>query len=455
MNKSKLLIHNARIINEGETFLGSLLVEDAFIAEILRGNHTLSELPPEVVDGAEVIEAEGLLLMPGVIDDQVHFREPGLTHKATIESESRASVAGGVTSFLDMPNTKPATTDYDALMWKRERAQSTSWANYGFYLGGTNDNANDVFRVNPKLFAGYKLFLGSSTGNMLVDSPKALDQFFAESPKVIAIHSESEPIIQANRQKFISEYGEDPPIACHPLIRSDEACYRCTCEALERATKYGTRLHVLHLSTAREAALFHSSTPFAEKLITAEACVHHLWFSDADYAERGALIKWNPAIKTLEDREALKKALRDDDIDIIATDHAPHLLSEKQGGALKATGGGPLIQHALLVVLELVRRGELSLPAMAAKMCHNPATRFGIHGRGFLRKGYFADLTLIDPATPTSVLRDATLLSLCGWSPFEGITFSSSIFATIVNGKVAYYKGTLQARPPVEALIFE
>lgn len=451
---SRILLHNAQIANEGEVYIGSVLISGNRIEAILKQESTLDSLPPLFSVSDKVMNCQGLLLIPGVIDDQVHFREPGLTHKGNIESESKAAVAGGVTSYLEMPNTKPPTTSLEALLEKRERAACTSWANYGFFVGGTNSNAQEVFRIDSSLFPGYKLFLGSSTGNMLVDSPKALDEFFAESPKVIAIHSESESIIASNKAKFIDQYGEDPPLSCHPLIRSDEACYRCTCEAMERATKWGTNLHILHLSTAREANLLRTSTPFEDKKITAEACVHHLWFSDDDYAAKGSLIKWNPAVKTKEDREALKEALRSGAIDIIATDHAPHLLSEKEGGALKAASGGPLIQYSLLVVLELVRRGELALTDMVQKMCHHPAQRFGIQKRGFLREGYYADLTLIDPNCPTSVRRDASILSTCGWSPFEGETFSHAIHTTFVNGEVAYSKGQLTKRPSVEPLLF-
>lgn len=444
------LLHNAQIINEGESYIGSVLVSNGTINKVYRtevSNNILAQTN-------KVIDCTGLYLIPGIIDDQVHFREPGLTHKGDIESESKAAVAGGVTSYLEMPNTKPATINYEALMDKRQRASNTSWANYGFYVGGTNRNAQDIFKIDPSLFPGYKLFLGSSTGNMLVDSAKALDEFFAESPKVIAIHSESEPIIQANKEFFIERYGIDPPIACHPLIRSEEACYRSTAEAMERATKYGTHLHILHLTTAKEALLLKSNLPFTEKKITAEACTPHLWFTDADYSEKGSLVKWNPAVKTASDRDIIRKALQSNWIDIIATDHAPHLLEEKQGGALKAASGGPLIQFAALVILELVKQGILSLQQAVAKMCHNPAIRFGIIQRGFIREGYKADLTLISPNTPTKVERSNKILSKCAWSPFEGTTFSTSIFATMVNGNFAYYDGKLTTRPNVEALTF-
>lgn len=453
---SRILLHHAEIVNEGEVYIGSLLIHGNRIESIFRHESEDDSWMEKLPTIDQTINCKGLILIPGVIDDQVHFREPGLTHKATIESESKAAVAGGVTSFLEMPNTKPPTINLGELMKKRERAHNTSWANYGFFVGGTNSNAHEVFRIDRSLFAGYKLFLGSSTGNMLIDNPKALDEFFAESPKVIAIHSESEPIITANKQQYMARYGEDPPIACHPLIRSEEACYRCTAEAMERATKWGTHLHILHLSTAREAALLHSPLSFEEKKITAEACIHHLWFSDEDYATKGALIKWNPAIKTKKDREALKEALRSGAIDIIATDHAPHLLSEKEGGALKAASGGPLIQYSLLAVMELVNRKELSLTDMVQKMCHHPARRFGIQQRGFLREGFFADLTLINPHQTTTVGRNGdTILSPCGWSPFEGYTFSHSIYTTIINGEIAYSAGQLQQRPTVEALCFE
>lgn len=451
---SQILFHQATIINEGKAFIGSLLIEGNKIKSIYKGEVSTEQLPIEMQNTGKVVNCKGLLLLPGVIDDQVHFREPGLTHKGSIESESKAAVAGGVTSFLEMPNTKPTTTTLEALLWKRNRAKEVSWANYGFFIGGTNSNAQEVFRIDSSLFPGYKLFLGSSTGNMLIDNPKALDEFFAESPKVIAIHSENESIIQKNKRLFIERFGDDPPIACHPLIRSEEACYRCTAEAMERATKFGTQLHILHLSTAKEASLLHSPKSFTEKKITAEACVHHLWFSDKDYGIKGSLVKWNPAVKTEKDREALKESLRNNTIDIIATDHSPHLLSEKQGGALKAASGGPLIQYSLLLVLELVNRGELGIEQLVYKMCHNPALRFGIDKRGFLREGYYADITIVNPNIPTKVERNEKILSPCGWSPFEGTTFSNSVEATYVNGTLAYSRGKLLQRPPVEAIIF-
>lgn len=450
----KTLLHNALIVNEGEQYIGSLLIDRDRIAAIYRGEKMLEELPREVL-GAEVRNCKSLLLLPGGIDDQVHFRDPGLTHKGDIETESSAAIAGGITSFMEMPNTKPPTTNYDALMGKLERAAAVSRANYGFFLGGTNDNAQEIFKIDPKLSAGIKLFLGSSTGNMLVDNEKALSEFFAESPKVIAIHSESEPLIQANKEYFVRQYGEDPPIVYHPLIRSEEACYRCTADALDRASKYGTKLHVLHLSTGRELALFDGTKPLEDKSVTCEACVHHLWFTDEDYASKGALIKWNPAIKTKNDRDALRKALTDGRIDIIATDHSPHLLREKEGGALKAASGGPLLQYVLLAVFELVKEGVLSLETMVQKVAHNPAIRFGVVGRGFLRTGYYADITLIDPAGETIVKRSEQILGKCGWSPFEGTTFQSKISATYLNGQLAYDNGELLEGRAARPLLFE
>lgn len=448
----KQLLLNAQIINEGEIFTGSVLIDNEQIAAVYQGILNQQNLPTEA-RGAILHLCESLWLLPGVIDDQVHFRDPGLTHKGDIESESKAAVAGGVTSFMDMPNTKPLTIDYDALMRKHERAQAVSWANYSFFPGGTNDNAEFLFRLDSHLIPGIKLFLGSSTGNMLVDKEKALTAFFSESPHRLAIHSESEPIIQHNKALFVQRYGEDPPLFTHPLIRSEEACYRSTSEAIERATKYGTRLHVLHLSTASEAKLFEADTPLCHKRITAEVCVHHLWFCDQDYERYGTRIKWNPAIKTEADRAALREALRIGAIDIVATDHAPHLLSEKIGGALKAASGGPLIQYSLLMMLELAQKGLWSTPFVVEKMSHKPAELFAIEKRGYIRPGYYADLVLVNPNKPTPIT-STHILSKCGWSPLESSTLSHSISATWVNGSLAYQEGKLIERPPVKSLYF-
>lgn len=448
----KQLLLNAQITNEGKTFFGSVLIDAERIAAVYPGIMPLTQIPEEARN-AQIENCEGLWLFPGVIDDQVHFRDPGLTHKGDIESESRAAIAGGVTSFMDMPNTNPATTSYDALMWKRDHAHEVSWANYAFFVGGTNSNADSLFSLDPKIIPGIKLFLGASTGNMLVDRREAVEIFFAESPHLIAIHSESEEIIRRNRALYIERYGEDPPITCHPLIRSDEACYRCTSEAIDRATKYGTRLHVLHLSTAREVALFRHDLPLKEKLITSEVCVHHLWFTDQDYARLGTRIKWNPAIKTEADRQALRQGLIDGALDIVATDHAPHLWQEKEGGALKAASGGPLVQYSLLVMLQLAEQGLWSRELVVDKMCHRPSDLFSVQERGYIRPGYYADLVLINPRENTEVNKES-IVSRCGWSPFEGYSFDHSIESTYVNGQRAYYKGMFEARPSVKPLLF-
>ncbi len=448
----KQLLLNAQITNEGRTFVGSLLIKDSFIKYIYEGTLDIHTLPKEALN-ATIHNCEGLFLFPGGIDDQVHFRDPGLTHKGDIESESKSAIAGGITSFMDMPNTKPATINRDALLQKHERAANVSWGNYSFFIGGTNTNAQEIFPIEKSLIPGIKLFLGASTGNMLVDNAKALDEFFAESPHRIAIHSESEDIIQANKKKYILEYGEDPPLSLHPLIRSEEACYRCTSEAMERATKFGTRLHILHLSTAKEAKLLMNDRPLSEKKITAEVCVHHLWFTDQDYNRLGTSIKWNPAVKTAEDREELRRALVDNRLDIVATDHAPHLKEEKQGGALKAASGGPLVQHSLLAMLEMSKNNIFSKELVVDKMAHKPAELFRIEKRGYIRKGYYADLVLIDPHTPTLVSSE-NILSRCAWSPFEGEQFSYSIHTTFVNGTLCYQKRTFIEKPPVYPLIF-
>ena len=431
-----MLIHDAQIINEGRTFLGSVLVEGDRIVAVYEG-----EVPEGLLQSSgEVIEAKGHWLMPGVIDDQVHFRDPGLTYKGDMESESRAAVAGGVTTFMDMPNTKPQTTTLEALEWKFERAASVSVANYSFFFGGTNDNWSEVCRVDRKRVPGLKLFLGSSTGNMLVNDPAALERLFGDSGMLVAIHAEQEDIIQRNKAYYTQLKGEDLDIHYHSLIRSEEACYACSSEAVRLATRLGARLHILHLSTAKETTLLDNTLPLAEKKITGEVCVHHLWFTDADYARLGNRIKWNPSIKTAADREALREALRTNRIDIVATDHAPHLLSEKQGNCLQATSGGPLIQHSLVVMLELARQGVFTQEEVVEKMCHAPATLFKIEQRGYSRTGYYADLVLVDPDRVWTVAQD-NLLYKCKWSPLEGETFHQAVEKTWVNGQLAYADG--------------
>ena len=432
----KKWIKDARIINEGRTFEGSVLIAGDRIEAVYEGT------VPEDVDTSsyEVYDARGKWLIPGCIDDQVHFREPGLTHKADIASESRAAVAGGVTSFMDMPNTKPQTTTLDALEWKFQRAAETSRANYSFFFGGTNDNLEEIKRLDPTRVPGLKLFLGSSTGNMLVDRKESLERIFGECGLLIAVHAEKEEIIRRNIERFTKEYGEDLDISFHSRIRSEEACYASSSEAVELATRLGARLHLLHLSTARETTLLDNTLPLPEKKITGEVCVHHLWFHDGDYARLGNRIKWNPAIKQLADREALRKAVNDNRIDIVATDHAPHLLSEKEGSCLKAASGGPLVQHSLPLMLEMARNGIFTYEKVVEKMAHAPATLFRIDRRGYIRPGYFADLVLIDPQRTWTVAPE-NILSKCGWSPFEGCTFHHAVDTTFVNGEIAYRDG--------------
>ena len=380
---NKILIKNARIVNEGRMFKGSVLIDGDKIAEVFE------EVVPETASNVQVIDAEGKLLLPGAIDDQVHFREPGLTHKGDIASESRAAVAGGVTSFMDMPNTKPQTTTIADLEWKLQRGAETSAANYSFFFGGTNDNMDEIRKLDRSRVPGLKLFLGSSTGNMLVDKKESLERIFGEADMLIAIHAEKEEVIKRNIAYYTGKYGEDLDISFHSKIRSEEACYASSSEAVELATRLNSRLHILHLSTAKELTLLSNEIPLSEKKITGEVCVHHLWFHDGDYAKFGNRIKWNPSIKTLEDRIALRNAVNDNTIDIVATDHAPHLLSEKEGSCLKAASGGPLIQHSLVAMLEMVAEGCFTYEKVVEKMAHMPADLFHIDRRGYIRPGYY------------------------------------------------------------------
>lgn len=433
---NKKWIKDALIINEGRRFQGSVLIAGDTIEAVYEG-----PVPPEVdTTPYEQIDAQGKWLLPGCIDDQVHFREPGLTHKADIRSESQAAVAGGVTSFMDMPNTKPQTTTLEALEWKFERAAQTSVANYSFFFGGTNDNFKEIQQVDKTRVPGLKLFLGSSTGNMLVNDKAALERIFSECGMLIAIHAEKEEIIQRNIAHYTGLYGEDLDISFHSLIRSEEACYASSAEAVELATRLGARLHILHLSTARETTLLDNTLPLSEKQITGEVCVHHLWFHDGDYAQFGNRIKWNPSIKTLADRNALRQAVNENKIDIVATDHAPHLPAEKEGSCLKAASGGPLVQHSLVAMLELAREGHFTYEKVVEKMAHAPATLFHIDRRGYIRPGYYADLVLVDPQHAWTVSRE-NILSKCGWSPFEGYTFHHAVDTTFVNGEIAYQRG--------------
>lgn len=431
-----ILIHKATIVNEGISFVGSVLIENNLITEIYKG-----EVPTEILNRATVIDAKNRWLLPGIIDDQVHFREPGLTHKGDISSESRAAIAGGVTSFMEMPNTKPQTTTIDLLEQKFELGAEKAYANYSFYMGATNDNIAELKKVNPKDVCGVKVFMGSSTGNMLVDDKKVLQSIFAEVDMLIATHCEKEEIIRENIAKYKAEFGENIPLRYHPLIRSAEACYRSSAEAIELADKYQTRLHILHLSTEKEISLF-DIKPLSEKKITGEVCVHHLWFSDEDYSKYGTRIKWNPAVKTSQDRDALMQGLLKDKLDVIATDHAPHLLEEKQGDALKAASGGPLVQHSLQMMLELAKNGKITKEQVVNKMCHAPATMFKIHKRGYIRKGYFADLVLVNANKPYTV-DQSNILYKCKWSPLEGETLSTTIEKTFLNGKLAFDNGVL------------
>ena len=427
-----ILIKNASIVNENKTFLGDVLIENEIIKKIS------SEI--KATENFEVIDAEGKLLIPGFIDDQVHFREPGLTHKATIATESRAAVAGGITTFIEMPNTVPQATTQDLLEDKFTIASKDSYANYSFMFGGTNDNLDELLKTDPKKVAGIKLFLGSSTGNMLVDNEQVLEKIFSSTKMIISVHCEDEATIKKNTQEFINKYGEDIPLKYHPIIRSEEACYLSSSKAIELAKKTGARLHIFHVSTAKETELFRNDIPLEEKQITAEVCIHHLWFSDKDYAEKGTHIKWNPAVKTETDRQGLWKALLDDRIDVLATDHAPHTLEEKNNVYTKAPSGGPLVQHAIPAILEKVKEGVISIEKAVEKMSHNPAKLFQIEKRGFIKEGYFADLVLIDTNKPQNVSKD-TILYKCGWSPFEGTTFSSTITHTFVNGNLMYNQG--------------
>ncbi|WP_085536098.1 dihydroorotase [Massilibacteroides vaginae] len=432
---SKILIKNAYIINEGRTFNGYVLTDDAFILSV--GETGDSLLPSLEIEADTIVDAKGKWLLPGAIDDQVHFREPGLTHKGDIASESKAAVAGGITTFMDMPNTKPQTTAIAELEWKLKRGSESSVANYSFFFGGTNDNIDEIKKLDKSRIPGLKLFLGSSTGNMLVDNKETLERIFAEANMLIAIHAEKEDIIKQNIAYYTSRFGENLDISFHSKIRSEEACYASSSEAVELATRLGSRLHILHLSTAKELGLLSNEIPLSEKKITGEVCVHHLWFHDEDYAHYGNRIKWNPSVKTLKDREALREAVNTNVIDIVATDHAPHLLSEKEGSCLKAASGGPLVQHSLLAMLELASAGCFTKEKVVEKMSHIPADLFHIDRRGYIRPGYYADMVLIDPSKETQVTKES-LLYKCGWSPFEGYTFKHAIIQTYVNGTLVY-----------------
>ncbi|MBP7973710.1 MAG: dihydroorotase [Kaistella sp.] len=442
----KTLIKNAQIVNENQIFKGDLLIENDLILKI--GNDISEE------NAHRVIDADGKYLLPGVIDDQVHFREPGLTHKGDIESESRAAIAGGVTSFIEQPNTVPNAVTQQLLEEKYKIAAEKSLANYSFMMGGTNDNLEEVLKTNPRNVAGIKLFLGSSTGNMLVDNPETLENIFSKTKMLIAVHCEDEATIRANTEKYRKEFGDDIPMKFHHLIRSEEACYISSSKAVELAEKTGARLHVFHVSTAKETELFRNDIPLKDKKITAEVCVHHLTFTDVDYETKGTLIKWNPAVKTQKDKDGLWKALLDDRIDVIATDHAPHTWEEKQNVYTKAPSGGPLVQHTLVLMIENFKNGKITLEKIVEKMCHNPAILFQIEKRGFIREGYKADVVLVDLNDNSTVTKE-NILYKCGWSPFEGSVFHSKITHTFVNGNLVYENGKVAHEKFGERLLFE
>ncbi|WP_320816142.1 dihydroorotase [Flavobacterium sp.] len=443
----KFLIKNAKIVNEGVIFEGDVLIENDYIKEIAESISLKSS-------DCTIIDAEGNYLIPGVIDDQVHFREPGLTHKGTIESESRAAVAGGITSFIEQPNTVPNAVTQELLEDKYVIASKTSYANYSFMMGGTNDNLEEVLKTNPRNVAGIKLFLGSSTGNMLVDNQEVLEKIFSSTKMLIAVHCEDEGTIKANLEKYQKEFGDDIPMNKHHLIRSTEACYISSSKAIELAKKTGARLHVFHLSTAKEMDLFTNKIPLEKKQITAEVCVHHLLFTDKDYDTKGAFIKWNPAVKTEADKNALWEALLNDKIDVIATDHAPHTLEEKKNSYLNCPSGGPLVQHALVAMFEAHLNGKISVEKLVEKMCHNPAKIFKIEKRGFLKEGYFADLVIVNTHQPWVVNKD-NILYKCGWSPFEGTNFKSRVMHTFVNGNLVYTNGKVKSVKAGKRLLFE
>jgi dihydroorotase len=441
----KTIIKNGTIVNEGKRFT----------ADILISNGKIEKIAPQisVTEQVQEVDASGLYVLPGCIDDQVHFREPGLTHKGNIYTESRAAVAGGITSFMEMPNTVPNALTQELLEDKYQIAAQNSIANYSFFMGASNDNLEEVLRTDNTKICGIKVFMGSSTGNMLVDKESVLEGLFSRVGALIATHCEDETTVRANLAAFQEKYGAQIPISAHPLIRNEEACYLSSSKAVALAKKHDARLHVLHISTAKETTLFENTLPLAQKKITAEACIHHLWFSDADYAEKGNLIKWNPAVKTAFDREGIWEALLDDRIDVVATDHAPHTIEEKAQPYTSAPSGGPLVQHALLAMLDKVNEGKITLERVVEKMAHAPATLFRIKERGYIREGYAADLVLVAP-TPTKPVSKADLLYKCGWSPFEGHKFSNHIHSTYINGRCAYADAKIIEHGFGERLLF-
>lgn len=440
------LILNGTLVNENRIFESDILIKDGLIDKIDK------DLSHHSAD--RIIDASGLHILPGLIDDQVHFREPGLTHKAEIYTESRAAVAGGITSFMEMPNTVPNTLTQELLQDKYDIAAKNSLANYSFYMGASNDNLDEVLKTDPKNICGVKVFMGSSTGNMLVDNQATLEGIFANSPTLIATHCESEDIIRANTEKARAQYGENVPIAMHPVVRDEAACYASSSFAVDLARKKGARLHILHISTAKEVGLFDNNIPLKDKKITSEACVHHLWFSDADYAEKGTFIKWNPAVKTANDRDQILQGVLNNNIDVIATDHAPHTLAEKQNSYFKAPSGGPLVQHCLPALLDMYHDGKISLERIVEKSAHAVSTLFEIDRRGYLREGYHADLAIVNLQSPWEVNK-SNVLSKCGWSPFEGHSFKSSVTHTLVSGNLVYEGGKLIEGTTGQRLAFD
>jgi dihydroorotase len=443
---SSILILNANIVNEGKLFSSDLLVKDGFIEKI---GQNLSH-----IQANQIIDAKGKYLLPGLIDDQVHFREPGLTHKGNIYTEARAAVAGGITSFMEMPNTVPNALTQELLEDKYKIAAQSSLANYSFFMGASNENIEEVLKTNPKNVCGVKVFMGSSTGNMLVDNEKTLENIFSKTPMLIATHCEDEATIRANTAAFKEKYGEDLPFKYHPIIRNEEACYKSSSLAIGLAKKHGARLHILHISTGKETTLFDNSIPLKDKKITSEACIHHLWFDDRDYETKGSFIKWNPAVKTEQDKNSILQAVLDDRIDVIATDHAPHTLEEKQQTYFKAPSGGPLVQHSLVALLEFFHQGKMSLEKIIEKAAHNVAILFQIEKRGYIREGYYADLVLVDLDQPWKVSKE-NILYKCGWSPFEGYTFRSKVTHTIVSGHLVYNQGQFDETKRGKRLTFD
>lgn len=443
------LIKNARIVNEGRIFNGSVLIKNDKIEAVYE-----NETPKPDIEFLHVIDANGEFLIPGLIDDQVHFREPGLTHKGEIYTEAKSAVAGGITSYMEMPNTVPSATTIEKLEEKYTRAAEVSLANYSFFMGTTNDNLDELLKVNPKTVCGIKIFMGSSTGDMLVDNPESLENIFKHVKLLIATHCEDDPMIKQNAKAFKEKYGDTLSAAHHPLIRSREACYKSSAFAVALAKKHGTRLHILHISSKEELDLFDNSIPLKDKKITSEACTHHLWFSDEDYATKGNYIKWNPAVKTAADRDAILQAVLDDRIDVIATDHAPHTIEEKEKTYAEAPSGGPLVQHTLCALMELYHQGKISIEKIVQKTSHNVADMFQIEKRGYIRPGYYADLVLINPNDAWKVEK-SNILYKCGWSPFEGNTFKSKVTHTFVNGHLVYCKGKFDESFKGKRLMFE